>query len=190
MFCLDFALAFISHATLCRFIGVRLSEAPSEKTNPKGIKALGQAHCNDSNAGQRTRIILSEKPYYAFGLGAVAGSAAAVGLYPFDIVRAMSVAKNQSSFAFSTIPFMTVYLGLYFSRDRLAGESPSTKFSNALLASCAAALCELPFDHAKVNISGGSRWTAAAATALRVPLAAALLVAYDRILDKTTADDT
>ena len=45
-----------------------------------------------------------------------------------------------------------------------------------------AAVAELPFDKAKVSISGGSVRSAAVATALRVPLGAALLLAYDQIL--------
>ena len=39
--------------------------------------------------------------------------AAAAVLYPFDIVRQMTVAKGVSSFALSTIPFFSVYIGTY-----------------------------------------------------------------------------
>ena len=54
------------------------------------------------------------KPKYSYSLGAVAGFMSAFGLYPFDLVR-QTVLKGtgHTHFAFSSIPFSTLYLGFY-----------------------------------------------------------------------------
>ena len=124
----------------------------------------------------------SGNPLVSFGFGGIAGTAAAVALYPFDIVRQTTVKTGTSHFAFSTIPFMSVYIGVYFSRKVKKEESFSTKICWATGATTSAAVCELPFDKSKISISGGSMRTAAVTTAMRVPLGALLLVAYDHIL--------
>ena len=126
-------------------------------------------------------------PVFSFGSGALAGGAAAVALYPFDIVRQSTVAAGTSHFAFSSIPFMGVYLGIYFAQplhERRA-KPFATKAGWALAATSAATAVELPFDRAKIQIVGGLP-RAAAASALRVPLGAALLLAYDQILSTTS----
>mmetsp|Transcript_1590 Transcript_1590/g.3373 ORF Transcript_1590/g.3373 Transcript_1590/m.3373 type:complete len:159 (-) Transcript_1590:171-647(-) len=122
-------------------------------------------------------------PAFTFGSGAVAGAAAAIALYPFDIVRQTTVAPGSSHFAFSTIPFMSAYLGIYFMQPYSERQAKpfKTKVGWALGATSVAAAVELPFDSAKISISGTLR-SAALATALRVPLGSALLLAYDQIL--------
>tara|TARA_B110001452_G_scaffold262573_1_gene262776 strand:- start:682 stop:1182 length:501 start_codon:yes stop_codon:yes gene_type:complete len=127
---------------------------------------------------------LQSHPAFTFSSGAVAGGVAAVVLYPFDIVRMTTVPAGTSHFAFSTMPFMSVYLGLYFlqPREERLRKSLGAKAGWALASTATAAVAELPFDKAKVSISGGSVRSAALATALRVPLGAALLLAYDQIL--------
>lgn len=122
-------------------------------------------------------------PAFTFGSGALAGGVAAVVLYPFDIVRMTTVAAGTSHFAASTIPFMSVYLGVYFLQPRVERRAKPLqhKAGWALAATSAAAAVELPFDRAKIAMAGSLR-SAAAASALRVPLGAALLLAYDQIL--------
>jgi hypothetical protein len=87
-------------------------------------------------------------PLFTFTSGALSGAAAAVALYPFDIVRQMTVAPGTSHFAFSTIPFMTAYLGIYMLQPQ--GERQQKPFKHklawALASTTAAAAVELPFD--------------------------------------------
>jgi hypothetical protein len=55
---------------------------------------------------------------FTFTCGGFAGATTAIALYPFDIVRMTNNCcpgkPGMSHFAFSTIPFMSAYLGLYF----------------------------------------------------------------------------
>ena len=128
-------------------------------------------------------------PLFTFPAGAIAGGFAAVALYPFDIVRQSTVAPGQSHFAFSTIPFMTCYLGIYFlqpRRERVA--KPLQERTLWALGSCsAAAAAELPFDKAKIAMTGGTLRSAAIANGLRVPLGSAILLAYDQIVSTATS---
>jgi hypothetical protein len=120
---------------------------------------------------------------YSFGTAALSGAAAAVALYPLDIVRQMSVAPGASHFALSTIPFMTAYLGLYMlqPQGKRQQKSLQTKLCWALAATTVAAAAEFPLDKAKHAMSGGLR-SAALAGALRIPLGSLMLIAYDQIL--------
>ena len=165
MFCLDYALAFVSHSILCKFL----------------ISSTSSTSSSASSNNNNTLI--------HFPLGAIAGTTAAIALYPFDIVRMTTVGKGVSHFAFSTIPFMSVYLGMYFIRDveTRKNESFVNKMFWATTATGFAAAAELPFDKAKQNISGGKMKTAAVTTAMRVPLGALLLIAYDQILTNTSS---
>ena len=126
---------------------------------------------------------LQANPVFAFGSAALSGAAAAVALYPFDIVRQMSVAPGTSHFALSTIPFMTAYLGLYMLQPQSERRQKplKSKLGWALASTTVAAAVEFPFDKAKHAMSGGLR-SAALATALRVPLGSLMLIAYDQIL--------
>lgn len=128
-------------------------------------------------------------PLFTFPVGAIAGGTAAVLLYPFDIVRQSTVAAGQSHFAFSTIPFMSAYLGIYFLQPRRERHAKSLQDKTVwAVGSCAAAAAvELPFDKAKIAMAGGTLRAAAVANGLRVPLGAALLLAYDQILSSASA---
>ena len=152
MFCLDYILAFASHFAIAALTVDRSESLPLQ---------------------------------WAIPAGGAAGLAAAIALYPVDIVRMSSVPAGQSWFAFSTIPFMTVYLGGYFGLQGTAEERRLTPLAKkcgiALGATSCAALAELPFDRAKIAMSGGGLRRAAIANGLRVPLGAGLLVAYDQI---------
>ena len=144
------------------------------------------AHCSvASNFSESTQ----SHPLFTFPAGALAGGIAAVALYPFDIVRQVAVSPGHSSFAFSTIPFMTAYLGMYFlqphSERRRKPLQEKTLW--ALGSTSVAAAVELPFDRAKINITGGTLRSAAVANGLRVPLGAALLLAYDQVLSAASS---
>ena len=159
MFCLDYVLAFASHYALCALA-----------VDERGL-ALPSA--------------LLSHPLFTAPSGFAAGAAAAVLLWPIDVVRMHSVPAGTSHFAFSTIPFMTVYLGVYFGCQGSAAMRRRTplasKLGYATVATATAALAELPFDQAKIAMSGGTLRRAALANGLRVPLGAGLLVAYDQI---------
>ena len=125
-------------------------------------------------------------PLFAFTSGGLSGATAAIALYPFDIVRMTTIAPGASHFAFSTIPFMSAYLGLYFLQplSERRKKPLKTKVGWALGATSVAAAVEFPFDRAKHSIAGSLR-SAAAANALRIPLGSALLLAYDQILSSS-----
>ena len=105
---------------------------------------------------------------WTFGLGAVAGVGSAIALYPFDIVRMSVLQKGKSHFAFSTIPYMSIYLGTYFTLRDERG-SFLENFALANVSAGLGAAAEIPFDQAKLNISGSTRM-------------AIVLVSYDQIL--------
>lgn len=163
MFCLDYAIAFFSHSVLCHLV---LSPPPASST---------------------AKPIKESSSFIHFPLGCAAGVSAACALYPFDIVRMTTVPNGASHFAYSTVPFMSVYLGVYFMRsaDRRASEPFMSKIFWATGATALAAGIELPFDKSKINISGGSMKSAATTTAMRIPLGALLLIAYDQIFTNT-----
>ena len=159
MLCLDYGVAFFAHYHLSRFISDDLP--------------------NDDVGGAETR---NPHPLLMFSSGALSGVFAAVVLYPIDLVRQSTVPKGHSHFSYSTIPFMTIYLGFYFSQPgNRRDKSLSEKLTWAVPATTAAALAELPFDKAKIAMIGSLR-TAGAAALIRVPLGTALLLIYDHIL--------
>jgi len=131
----------------------------------------------------RVDLSTQSRPLFTFASGAFAGAAAAVALYPFDIVRQLTVAPGTSHFAFSTIPFMTAYLGIYFLQPQSERQQQAfkTKFGWALGATTVAAAVEFPFDKAKHSMAGSLRY-AALANVLRIPLGSLMLIAYDQIL--------
>eukprot|EP00944_MAST-04C_sp_MAST-4C-sp1_P000901 g901.t1 len=95
-----------------------------------------------------------------------------------------TVGKGASHFAFSTIPFMSMYLGVYFIRDSETRmkEPFMNKLCWATAATGLAAVVELPFDTAKININGGNLKSAAMTSGMRIPLGALLLIAYDQVV--------
>merc|ERR1740117_689861 len=92
-----------------------------------------------------------------------------------------TVPTGTSHFAASTVPFMSVYLGVYFAARPHHDGSLRSNAGCALASTAAAAAVELPFDRAKIAITGSVR-SAALTSALRVPLGAAPLLAYDQVL--------
>jgi hypothetical protein len=166
MFCLDFAASFFAH----RFF----------------VFATHSAAGYPRADGLGANLALP----YALVSGAVAGTVAAVALYPFDLVRQFTVQPGQSSFAKGTIPFMAVYLGVWShwkNRTEADGSEArrtgASRFRLALGATAAATVAELPFDLSKHNISGGLR-SALMVSLLRVPLGSLLLLAYDEIASR------
>ncbi|KAI8844087.1 hypothetical protein BJ741DRAFT_660149 [Chytriomyces cf. hyalinus JEL632] len=132
------------------------------------IKRVNETH---------TRID-TESALFHYTSASASGLLSALILYPFDLVRIATVPTNQTTFAYSTIPFSTVYLGLYFSnRDATSVES---RFQWALTSSLLGVCVELPFDKAKWGMFRNARaGSALLTTGLRVPLAMALLLVYD-----------
>ena len=126
---------------------------------------------------------LQSHPVFTFSSGAVAGLVAATALFPFDIVRMTTVPAGSSHFAYGTTPFMSALLGIYFMQPAAErqGKALSSKACWALASTSVAVAVELPFDTAKISMTGSAR-SAAFANGLRVPLGAALLLAYDQIL--------
>ena len=131
----------------------------------------------------RVAISTQSEPLFAFSSAALSGATAAVALYPFDFVRQMNVAPGTSHFAFSTIPFMTAYLGIYLLQPHNERrEKPfKDKLAWSLASTTVAAAAEFPFDRAKHNMAGGLR-AAALTNAIRIPLGSLMLIAYDQIL--------
>ena len=166
MFCLDFAFAFFIHGIIVKYTHnehrflTNLKQSPPPSSFPS------------TSVGPRIA--------WTYGLGGLSGLGAAIALYPFDIVRMSVIEKGKSHFAFSSIPYMSVYLGTYF----IIRDEKWTfleKFGFANVAAGLGAVAELPFDQAKVAISGSTRM-AVITTGMRIPLAALLLVSYDQIL--------
>lgn len=130
-----------------------------------------------------------------------------MGLYPFDVVRQLTVPPGTSSFALSNIPFFAVLFSAHFSlrtimldrndtvnvdgdvgggRSRRPAPALDTrKVGQAALATALACLAEAPFDKAKREITGSSWRRLAQLTALRIPLGTCLLLAYDTIYTAT-----
>ena len=99
------------------------------------------------------RYPLDSSPLGALFAGTAAGAAAAVLLFPFDVVRhevarAQGVASS-SAFAMSTVPFMGAYLGLYFGARPRDDAPLLAKARWALVSTAVAAAVELPFDQAR-----------------------------------------
>ena len=131
----------------------------------------------------RFGISTQSDPLFTFTSGALSGATAAVALYPFDIVRQMTVAPGTSHFAFSTIPFMTAYLGIYMMQPQ--SERRQKPFKNklawAVASTTVAAAVEFPFDRAKHSMAGSLR-AAAFANAFRIPLGSLMLIACVMLL--------
>ena len=129
--------------------------------------------------GLRLKVDAPHNPAFALSAGAMSGLLSAGALYPFDFVRHGSLGAGRSSFAWSSVPFSAVYLGMYFScRD---ADSVTSRVGWSLASAAVASTVELPFDHTKRAIAG-SGGRAAAMAAARVPLGALLLFAFDGIL--------
>mmetsp|Transcript_24354 Transcript_24354/g.78688 ORF Transcript_24354/g.78688 Transcript_24354/m.78688 type:complete len:179 (-) Transcript_24354:41-577(-) len=123
-------------------------------------------------------------PAVAVGAGLVSGLAAAVALWPVDVVRSIATTGGQvptrRSFAVSLVPFSGAYLGIFFG-FRPPNASVPEKVGLAALATAAGLLLELPLDHAKHALLGGGRFEAAVLSGIRLPLATMLLLVFEKI---------
>lgn len=113
--------------------------------------------------------------------GSLSGLVAACALWPFDLVRQIALSNTaKSSFATSSVPFSACYLGGYFLLWH-DDASLATKLGVATAATSLALVAEFPLDHSKHAIAG-TRTAAALFSAIRLPFAALLLVAFDATL--------
>mmetsp|Transcript_1725 Transcript_1725/g.6648 ORF Transcript_1725/g.6648 Transcript_1725/m.6648 type:complete len:163 (+) Transcript_1725:117-605(+) len=152
MFCLDYALSFAAFYHL------------TAAAEARGLDARGN-------------------PVSAVLAGAASGLAAAVALWPVDLVRQTALGDatsgpRRASFAISSVPFGAAYLGVFFGFRR--DDAPLAEVAALAAGSTALALAiEFPFDHAKHALVGGGGASAAALAAIRLPLSALLLLAFD-----------
>ena len=161
MFCADYIASFIYHAALT------LGLAKAKKSSEYG--------------DQLSRF--QSAPLHLYSLGAAAGFMGAASVFPFDFVRrgALPGQKVTLRHGMSTVPYATVFFGLYFhNRDR---ESTPSQCKWALASAAGAALAEIPFDKAKLAMMG-DRKTMVFASLLYVPFGALMLVMYDKALPK------
>ena len=155
MFCLDYFLSFFAHSGINYFL-----------VNGKGEKKI-------SNLA----------PFHSVSTGALAGTFSALALYPFDFVRMSTVPKNVNHFAFSSIPFTALYLGVFFSlRDH-------TSLKSQIFCACGSmtlgTLAEIPFDSAKKSmVAAGNVRLLLLTAGLRIPLGSFLLVVYVKIFTR------
>ncbi len=117
MYCLDYALALLAHSQLCRLW-------PAPRAEERGRSAAAA---------------------FQFAAGGAAGLLAAAVLAPFDVLRQQTVPRGASAVAWSTVPYMSVYLGAFHAL-RPASAAPghtsekpaSTSLASTVLAATAA----------------------------------------------------
>ena len=114
--------------------------------------------------------------------GACSGLLGALTIHKFDFVRQGAITSRKFSIihSFSTVPYATVFFGLYFHQRN--PNSLKSQFSWAFLSAGLATLAEIPFDKAKLDMLGSTR-TVIFANSLFVPFGALLLVMYDKALE-------
>ena len=165
MFCADYIASFIFHAGACAFLP------------PHFVGALTASGADDH---------VKKVTVVPFIFGGLVGCAAAA-VYPFDVVRGSIQPGVRSAVklgSFSVVPYASIWFGMYFvGRDR---KSLHSQVLWGVASSTAAAIAEAPFDHAKKEMFRGSSEVAARITtsALWVPFAATILIAYDRALER------
>ncbi len=113
--------------------------------------------------------------------GAVSGLFGALAVYPFDFVRQGAITSGKAKLIhnLATVPYATVFFGLYFHQ-----RDPSSLKSQGMWALASASLAvfaEVPFDKAKREMMGSPR-TVILANSLFVPFGALILVMYDKAL--------
>ena len=96
-------------------------------------------------------------------------------------VGAINSTKASLVHSLSTVPYATVFFGLYFHQRN--PDSLQSQFTWAFTSASLAALAEIPFDKAKLEMMGSPK-TVALANSLFVPFGALLLVMYDEALKK------
>lgn len=167
MFCADYIASFFFHAALS---WGNLHAKPSQMSalSPQLQKVISE---------------LNKHPQNHYLLGSVSGLLSSLFVYPFDFVRRGVMIDQKFSFrtSLSTVPYATVFFGLYFhQRDPKCLKSQCLWASgSAFLAACA----EIPFDQAKLAMMGNRR-VMIMAGALYVPFGALMLVMYDKALLK------
>lgn len=113
--------------------------------------------------------------------GALSGFLGAVTVYPMDFVRHEIIKSKSIVHNMSTVPYATVFFGVYFSmRDK---NSLKSQVGWATLSAALAVLAEAPFDKAKGAMMGSSR-TLILANSMYVPFGALILVMYDKAVIK------
>ena len=125
-------------------------------------------------------IFNSNKKVLLFNFTYSSGILGASSVFPFDFVR-RGVLQGRVTLmhSLSTVPYATVFFGLYFSCRRR--DSTASQCGWALAASLSAAMAEIPFDKAKLAMLG-SRRTMLIVSGLYVPFGALMLVMYDKAL--------
>ncbi len=165
MFCADYIAAFVFHAGLTFGISENILQIKSY--TPKDT----------------TTLELISK--HSFVFGAISGLLGGLSVYPFDFVRqgvlAASKSKLKLIYNLSTVPYASVYFGLYFSQRNPQSLTSQTGWASA--SAFLAAVAELPFDKAKKAMMGSTR-TVLFANALYVPFGAMMLIMYDKALGK------
>ena len=89
--------------------------------------------------------------------GACSGLLGALTIHKFDFVRQGAITSNKFSFihSLSTVPYATVFFGLYFHQRN--PNSLQSQFSWAFASAALASLAEIPFDKAKLDMVGSTR---------------------------------
>ena len=90
-------------------------------------------------------------------IGACSGLLGALTIHKFDFVRQGAITSNKFSIihSLSTVPYATVFFGLYFHQRN--PESLKSQCSWALASAGLASLAEIPFDKAKLDMLGSTR---------------------------------
>ena len=115
--------------------------------------------------------------------GGIAGFLGACTIYPFDFVRKAAITSGKAKLVhnLATVPYGTVFFGLYFHQRN--PESLKSQMLWALASAGLAVLAEMPFDTAKRDMMGSSK-TVLLANSLFVPFGALILVMYDKAVLK------
>ena len=154
MFCADYIAAFLFHG---------------------GINYQLWKNGNEKAAWCRSQW------HFPFLHGALSGFLGAVTVYPMDFVRHEIIKSKSIVHNMSTVPYATVFFGVYFSmRDK---NSLKSQVCWATISAALAVLAEAPFDKAKGKMMGSPR-TLILANAMYVPFGALILVMYDKAVIK------
>ena len=142
-------------------------------------------------------VDLRSRPWLTVTFGAASGLAAAVVLWPVDLVRTIATSSgtnqmmpSKNSFATCLVPFCASYIGGFFA-FRPQHPSLAEKVSCATVATALGLALEVPFDHAKHGLFGGGGvalgkkarfFEVGVLAAIRLPFATMLLLVFDQII--------
>eukprot|EP00090_Calanus_glacialis_P045495 TRINITY_DN8481_c0_g1_i2.p1 TRINITY_DN8481_c0_g1~~TRINITY_DN8481_c0_g1_i2.p1 ORF type:complete len:177 (-),score=46.76 TRINITY_DN8481_c0_g1_i2:816-1346(-) len=163
MFCADYIASFIFHGLISGGL----------------LETSSRGYFGSKFSAERMASVMAA-PGVPFFAGSLAGILGASSVFPFDFVR-RGVLQGRVTLmhSLSTVPYATVFFGLYFSCRRR--DSTASQCGWALAASLSAAMAEIPFDKAKLAMLG-SRRTMLIVSGLYVPFGALMLVMYDKAL--------